>query len=285
MTAVAPAPPEAVIESPSVVRRVRPAQMPSWFGGVAGVLVIIVAWTVAGLAVNANGAIPTPVAVIRQFHADGWNFYWSNVSVTARSALIGFAWGNAAALAVALLVLLVPALEAVATQFAVISYCMPLTAIGPIILVVFGNRTPSEFLAGMSVFFTTLVGALLGLKAADRTSLDLVHAYGGNRFTALRKVQIIAALPATISGIKIAAPAALLGAIIGEYLGGVDSGLGVAITASQQTYVVPRTWGLALVCGFVAGIGYLLIGLIGWIATPWERNPSSAEATPAGQGI
>jgi ABC-type nitrate/sulfonate/bicarbonate transport system permease component len=239
-----------------------------------------VAWTVAGIAFNANGAIPTPAAVVRQYHADGWHFYLSNVGVTVRSAVIGFLWGNAAALAIAVLVLLVPALEAVATQFAVISYCMPLTAIGPIILVVFGGRAPSAFLAGMSVFFTTLVGALLGLKAADRTSMDLVRAYGGSRFTALRKVQVIAALPATIAGLKIAAPAALLGAIIGEYLGGVDSGLGVAITAAQQTFTVPRTWGLALVCGFVAGLGYLLIALFGRLVTPWERSSDAGTGRP-----
>lgn len=278
MTAVAPAPPDVLIQGPSVLQRVRRAELPSWTGGLVGVLLIIAAWTLFGMWFNASNSIPTPAEVIRQFHADGWSFYWPNVSITARSALIGFAWGNAAALAVALVVLLIPALEAVASQFAVISYCMPLTAVGPIILVVFGNRTPSEFLAGMSVFFTTLVGALLGLKAADRTSLDVVHAYGGNRLTALRKVQVIAALPATISGIKIAAPASLLGAIIGEYLGGVDKGLGVAITASQQTYNVARTWGLALVCGAVAGLGYLIIGFIGWVVTPWERAPTSGPA-------
>ncbi len=272
--------------TPAVVHRLHLSRLPSWFGGLVGVALIVLAWTIAGLVFNAHGAIPTPVAVIRQFRADGWNFYWSNVSVTTRSALIGFAWGNAAAIAVALLVLLIPALEAVATQFAVLSYCMPLTAVGPIILVVFGGRTPSEFLAGMSVFFTTLIGCLLGLKAADKTSLDLVHAYGGNRLAALRKVQIIAALPAMFAGIKIAAPAALLGAIIGEYLGGVDRGLGVAITASQQTYVVPRTWGLALVCGFVAGVGYVIIGVVGRLITPWEQASTAAVPVVAtGQAV
>ncbi len=252
---------------------------PSWVGGLVGALSILVLWAIAGVAFNANGAIPTPVAVLRQYHADGVHFYWSNVSITLRSAVLGFLWGNAAALAVAALVLLIPALEVVATQFAVISYCMPLTAIGPLVLVVFGGRAPSIFLAGMSVFFTTLVGALLGLKAADRTALDLVHAYGGNRLTELRKVRVIAALPATIAGVRIAAPAALLGAIIGEYLGGVDSGLGVAITAAQQTFTVARTWGLALVCGLVAGVGYLLIGLVGRLITPWEHGGGSGPAT------
>jgi ABC-type nitrate/sulfonate/bicarbonate transport system permease component len=169
-------------------------------------------------------------------------------------------------------VLLLPFTEGVATQLAVISHCMPLTAIGPIILVVFGGRAPTIFLAALSVFFTTLVGALLGLRAADKASLDVVTAYGGNRWHRLVKVQLIAAPPAVLGALKIAVPGALSGAIIGEYLGGVDSGLGVVLTVAQQQYVVPRTWALALLCGLLAGAGYALLALVGRTVTPWARG-------------
>jgi ABC-type nitrate/sulfonate/bicarbonate transport system permease component len=252
-------------------------RLPRWFGGAVGLLVIIAAWTLLALTTfRHNGAVPTPLAVLRQYGRDGFGFYWDNMTVTLRGALIGFLWGNGLALGIAVLVLLAPALEAVANQIAVISYCIPLTAIGPVILVVLGGRAPTIFLAGMSVFFTTLVGALLGLRAADATSLDLVRAYGGGRLAQLRKVRVMAALPATFAGLKIAAPAALLGAILGEYLGGVDNGIGVALTASQQNYQVARTWGLALACGLVAGIGYLVIGVIGRLLTPWAAGSAGA---------
>jgi sulfonate transport system permease protein len=263
---------EAAERAPAARRSVG---LPSWFGGVVGLALIIAVWTIFALTkFKDNGAVPTPLAVLRQYGHDGWSFYWNNFSITIKSAAFGFLWGNGLALAVAVLVLLVPALERVTTQVAVISYCMPLTAIGPIILVVFGGRYPSMVLAGIGVFFTTLVGALLGLKSSDRISLDLVTAYGGGRVKRMSKVQIMSAVPATISALKIAAPTALLGAIIGEYLGGVDSGVGVAITAAQQSYAVPRTWGLALACGVVAGLGYTIIGLIGRVLTPWAKNTS-----------
>jgi ABC-type nitrate/sulfonate/bicarbonate transport system permease component len=248
------------------------SRLPSWFGGTVGIAIVIAVWTLLAVTYfHASGAVPTPLAVLRQYRADGFGFYWTNMSVTLRGALLGFAWGNLLALAVAFVVLLLPPLEGVATQLAVISYCTPLTAIGPIVLVVFGGRAPTIFLAGISVFFTTLIGALLGLKAADRAALDVVAAYGGGRLTQLRKVRVIAALPATLSGLKIAAPASLLGAILGEYLGGVDNGLGVVITAAQQNYLVSRTWGLALACGLAAGAGYALIGVIGRLVTPWAH--------------
>ena len=246
---------------------------PSWTGGAVGVLLVVALWWLLALTVFASSqSVPTPWAVLTQFQKDGWDFYSTNAGVTLRGAAQGFLWGNAAALAIAALVLLVPPLEAIATQLAVISYCMPLTAIGPIILVVFGGRAPTIFLAAMSVFFTTLIGALLGLKAADRTSLDLISAYGGGRFQQLVKVRLIAALPGIVSSLKIAAPAAMLGAIIGEYLGGIDNGLGVALTVAQQQFLVERTWALALVTGGLAGAGYAFFGLVARFVTPWSSG-------------
>jgi ABC-type nitrate/sulfonate/bicarbonate transport system permease component len=169
-------------------------------------------------------------------------------------------------------VLLVPVLERVITQIAVASYCLPMVAIGPILSLVLDGDKPMSAMAGLSVFFTTLIGALLGLRSADPASLDLVRAYGGGRWQQMLRVRLIAALPSTLAALKIAGPAALLGAIIGEYLGRVDSGLGIAMTIAQQQLDVPRTWGIALVSGAVAGIAYGVVGLISRYALPWSRT-------------
>jgi ABC-type nitrate/sulfonate/bicarbonate transport system permease component len=257
-----------------------PRERPKWLGGLIGLLVMLVLWwIVAATVFHSSQSVPTPWAVLKQFPDDGWHFYSVNAGITLRSAGQGFLWGNGLALLVAMLVLLVPPLEAVATQLAVISYCMPLTAIGPIILVIFGGRAPSIFLAALSVFFTTLVGALLGLKAADRASLQLIEAYGGSRWHRLVKVQLIAALPNILAALKIAAPAAMLGAIIGEYLGGVDNGLGVVLTVAQQQFMVPRTWALAIVIGGLAGLGYAIFALIARFVTPWAAGTTAGGAS------
>lgn len=255
-------------------------QMPRWVGAVIGVVAIVVVWWLLAITVfRSNGVVPTPVAVVRQFIDDGWSLYWDNAKYTIASSLKGFLWGNLAAFVLAVVVLLIPATEGVATQIAVISYCIPLTAIGPIILITSdaGSRATSIFLAALSVFFTTVVGCLLGWKAADRTSLELVRAYGGNRWTELQKVQLIAALPNIFAALKIAAPAAFLGAILGEYFGGVDSGLGIIITAAQTNVRVAQIWSLALVSGAIAGIGYVIVSLVARLIAPWstgreERN-------------
>ena len=242
-------------------------------GGLAGTLCLISLWALLASTVftTADG-VPTPWAVLGQIGRDGWRFYGPHIRQTGGEALVGYLVGNAAAIACALLVLLAPVLERLVTQLAIVSYCLPIVAVGPILSLVFTGDRPMQSLAAMSVFFTTLIGALLGLRSADPVSLDLVRAYGGGRWQQLRRVRTVAALPATLAALRIAAPAALLGAIIGEYLGRVDAGLGVAMTISEQQLEVARTWGIALVSGTIAGLGYAVVGVIGYVALPWARS-------------
>jgi ABC-type nitrate/sulfonate/bicarbonate transport system permease component len=241
-------------------------------GGLLGIVgLIAIWWLIAALGV-AGGTIPSPWKVLDTMYNDGWALYGPNFRVTALGALKGFVWGNALAIGLAILIMLIPPIEPLATQLAILSYCTPLLALGPIILVVFGGRTPTVFLAAMYCFFTTMVGTVTGLRSADQTSLDLVRAYGGGRWQQLYRVRAIAALPNTFAALKIAAPSAVLGAIIGEYLGGVDSGIGVALTAAQTAYNVPRTWGMALAAAALAGLGYAVVALAARVVAPWTTQ-------------
>lgn len=249
-------------------------RLPTWATSLIGVVVLLVFWTVLAVTVfsGPGSGVPTPWAVLAQLKTDGWSFYQPLIAATLGEALRGYLAGNGLALVFAFLVLLVPWLEKVVVQLAVTSYCLPLVAIGPILSLLLSGNAPMITLAALSVFFTTLIGALLGLRSAEPAALDVVRAYGGGRWHELVKVRMIAALPATLTALKISAPAALLGAIIGEYLGHIDTGLGVAMTVSEASVDVPRTWGIALISGLVAGIGYALTALIARFLLPWART-------------
>ncbi|MFV0632564.1 ABC transporter permease [Demequina sp.] len=259
---------------------VRP--LPTWVSALAGALTLVGAWWVIAVAAQANkgaaAGIPTPGEVVSSYGESGWSFYWNNFSITLAEAAQGYLWGNGLALALAALVLVVPRLEGVVMQLAVISYCIPIVAIGPLLLLILGLPEPGKpsataaFLAGMCVFFTTVVGALLGLKSADAAALDVVSVYGGGRFTQLRKVRVVAALPAVLNALQIAVPAAFLGAILGEYMGKVEVGVGPAMVVAQQSLNAPRLWALAVASGLVALCAYLAMGLLTRMTAPWARG-------------
>lgn len=262
-------------------------RIPPQLTGLFGAVLTIAIWWLLAVSVFANvgarpdgsgGAIPTPLQVIEKLAADGFEFYWRNGSVTLSEAALGFLWGNTLALVVAGLALLLPKLESLATQIAVITYCIPIVAIGPIVRLVVGAPSDGEpapaaiVLAALSVFFTTVVGALTGVKSADKKTLDVVNAYGGNAWHRLIKVQLLSALPSIFAAFKIAAPAAFLGAILGEYVGGPDLGFGPAMVNAQQSLEIARVWGVALVSGLIAGGGYALFSLISKLVTPWAKG-------------
>jgi ABC-type nitrate/sulfonate/bicarbonate transport system permease component len=261
----------------------RLATMPAWVGGIAGVVVIVAVWWILSItALGSSGAIPTPIEVVVLFgKAFGDSSYWTAIAETSAAAGEGYLIGNAIALVLALIVLLLPKSEGFATQLAVVTSCLPLTAIGPLVAIMSqaGTRVTSVFLAALSVVFTTVVGAILGLKSANRTQLDVVSAYGGSRFTQIRKVRLYAALPSLLAALKIAAPAAFLGAVLGEYfLVGVDSGIGILLLNAQFYNDATRVWVLALTSGGIAGLAYFLIDRIGRLLTPWSAGDRGRKA-------
>lgn len=259
--------------------------MPPWVGSVVGIVVILVVWQIVAVtAFSVTGSVPQPGLVAAQLLHDLTDpVYWNAIAQTAATAGWGFLWGNLIAFVLAALVLVFPWFEGMSTQLAVVTSCIPLTAIAPIVTLLMpaGSRTTSIFLAALSVIFTTVVGTILGLNAATQTQLDVVRAYGGSRLTQLVKVRFIAALPSIMAALKLAAPAAFLGAVLGEYfLLGVDSGIGILLLAAQATAASVKLWAIALICGGVAGLAYFVIGRIGRLVTPWSAGDSRA-----GQGF
>mgnify|MGYP000079516564 CR=1 FL=1 len=256
-------------------------RIPGWLAAVIGTATLFVLWSLFAMAFapeegRSYTPVPGPVSVIGQLLEDGVGAYWPSFQVTITEAAYGFVYGNLLALALASTVLLLPWLEPVVVQIAVVSYCLPLVAVGGISIVVLGGSerpgAPSStavFLAALAVFFTTVVGALLGFKAADRASLDVVRVYGGGRFTQLRKVRLVAALPAILNALQIAVPTSFLGAVLGEYMGATDRSIGILLIRLQGNLDSERVWAVFLLTALVALGGYLLLGLIARFVTPW----------------
>ncbi|GAA1381493.1 ABC transporter permease [Pseudonocardia kongjuensis] len=247
-------------------------------GGAIGVLVILGVWWLASVTLfTGSGTIPTPGAVLAEMLSpQRWASTLRNSVSTVTAATQGYLLGNGLAVLLAVVVILVPRFEPLAHQIAIVTYCIPPVAIGPVIVIVAGRDAPSGasvVLAALLCFFTTVVGCLVGLRAAPRAGLDLVRAYGGSSWTVLRKVQLISALPSLFAALKIAAPSAFLGAILAEYLGsGGEQTLGRALIAAQTQADAPLLWYLALVSGLFSGVAYLLVGLVARVVTPWSSG-------------
>ncbi len=245
--------------------------------GVLGSTVVLIVWQIVGMSGVLGPGIAPPSAIIAGIVSDGIAFYSVHIPITLASAAAGYFWGNLAAVACAALVTMVPALEKLLLQVGIASACIPLIAIAPILAACFAGAVTSAIMAAVSVFFITLVGTINGLAHAHSSSEDLVRAYGGGKYLVLRKVQLLSALPSILTALKVAVPAAILGAIIGEFMG-QEKGLGAALVVAQSSSDVVRTWGIALVSSAIAAFGFLLVGIVERVATPWAASTTGVTA-------
>ena len=238
-----------------------------WLGGLVGVVGVLVIWEIGALLLNGKHILPTPPQVLGEMWDDK-SYYWPNMIVTVREAAKGYLAGNVIAIVLAVIFIQVPFIERLLMRLAIASYCVPLVAIAPILIVTTSGDTPKAALAAITVLFTTLIATLLGLRSVDKSALDLVKSCGGGSWMALRKVRLQAALPSIFAGLRIAAPSALLGAIIGEYLG-ANSGLGALLLQSQDSFQVNETWGVAVFIAAIAGLAYAITSIAARLLLPW----------------
>lgn len=245
--------------------------------GLVGSLLVLITWQLIGMTGILGPAIASPTEILAGVMSDGPGFYGIHVPVTLASASVGYFWGNLAAIGCAALVTTIPALEKLVLQAGIASACIPLIAIAPILAACFDGMVTSAIMAAVSVFFTTLVGSINGLRQADSLSKDLVRAYGGGKYLVLRKVELLSALPNILTALKVAVPAAILGAIIGEFMG-QERGLGAALVVAQSSSDVVRTWGITLVSSLIAGVGFAVVNIIEKFATPWAAAVAGGKA-------
>lgn len=228
----------------------------------AGVVVALALWEFTARALTGSYLLASPSEVIGYLVANG-GLMVRALGVTLSEAALGFVYGNLAAIGLALLAFAAPRIERGIAALALLIFCLPLVATGPILRVLYGPGSgPQITLAALAVYYTTLVPLLVGLRAAPATWLDMVRSYGRGRVTALFRIRMFAALPYLVAGLQIAAPAAFLGAMVGEFTG-AERGMGVLAIQAMRSLDVPATWALATIAAAVSMFVYWVIGWLG----------------------
>ncbi|WP_282608771.1 ABC transporter permease [Pelagibius sp. Alg239-R121] len=247
-------------------------------GTAALLLLILIAWEVAGqLRLVADGTLPALSAILTRLFAERSD-YWPHILATLETSGLGFIIGNLIAVAAALVFCLWPIGERLLRGVNIAAFAVPPIAIVPVLVIALDGDVARITLAALLVYFPTMTATLAGLREVDPRSLDLVSAYGGGKLKALLLVRLRAAVPAIMSGFQVAAPAAVLGAILAEFGSGARWGLGTFLLGSLGRGEPDRLWGIGLAATAIAGVGYGLAAL----AAQWTtgRNRAVTIAPP-----
>ena len=264
-TAEAAPPTRSPSRSGSALDRVPPQVL-----SVAVGIGVILLWELLARTVYAGSyRLSPPTAVVADFF-EFRGLYLRNLWHSTKTAAWGFLWGNLAAIALAAASSLVPPLRRSIGAIALTIFCLPFIAVAPILRLITGpgNGTPIA-LSALAVVFTTYVAALLGFDLAPGSALDVVRSYGKGRLEAFRSVRVRASVPALFAGLQIAAPAAFLGAVVGEFTG-AHKGLGILTVRALGALHTDRIWVIAVMSTIVATGGYIAIGALGRYLCPWS---------------
>lgn len=251
-------------------------------------LFILLLWEVVGrLDLVASGALPAPSEILLRLWVDRAD-YPDHVAATLWASGAGFVIGNLIAVLAGLLFVFSPLAERMARGVNIAIFTLPPIAIAPILTLTLDGMTPRIVLAALGVYFVTMQATVTGLSQFDGRAADIVRAYGGGRATVLRLVQIRSAVPAILSGFRVAAPNAVLGAILAEFGGGGRFGLGTYLLGSLGRAEPERLWGIGLVATLIAGLSYGVFALMSHRMLGASRalslNPAAPPASETARG-
>lgn len=225
----------------------------------AGCAVLLCAWEAAGRSGMLGKTFPALSQVLRVFTEDPQReLLLRSAASTLGSAGAGFAAGVCLGASVAVLAHLVPLLRPGLDRLAVLVNALPVIALAPLLIITAGRQGTPAALAAVPVFFLLYTATAVGLRSASPRLELVLTALGAGRWQRLAKLQVLAALPQILSGMKIAAGSAMIGAIVGEWFG-APAGLGVVVLNSMQNFQVPLLWATVIVIATITLLSYGLL--------------------------
>ncbi|MEA3424072.1 MAG: ABC transporter permease [Bacillota bacterium] len=153
----------------------------------------------------------------------------------------------------------------------VISQTVPIIVIAPLIAMWFGfGITPKIFVVILVCFFPITISLSEGLQSVDEDLINLLRSMGANKIQIFKKVKFPYILPQFFSGLKIAATYSIMGAVIGEWLGG-KSGLGVYMLRARHSFTLDKVFAAILVIVILSMGIFYAISLWQRIVMPWTK--------------
>jgi len=231
--------------------------LPSVATPLAFAALVVAGWEISVRALRTPAyLVPRPSSLPSSLPPDIWSHLW----VTAQEACLGFAIANAVAFAIAVACAQSRILERGLYPIAIALKTTPLVAVAPLLILWFGTGLPSKIVAaGLISFFPMLVNTIKGLGSVDADQRELFSALRANRWHVFRRLQLPTALPYVFAALKISTSLAVVGAIVGEFVG-ANVGLGFLIL--QASYHLDSAQ-LFVSIVFAALLGFTMFALVG----------------------
>lgn len=241
-----------------------PHRARAWAVLPAGLLVALAAWHLLA----ASGTVPpfllpSPAAVAARFvrgiqDASLLRHAW----VTLNEVLAGLLLGVLGAAVLGYAIAKSPAFERLLAPYIVASQAIPIVAIAPLLVIWFGpGRLSKILIAALIVFFPVLVNIVVGVRSVPEDLRQLMRSLRATRLQMFAKLEVPAALPVLLGGLKVGATLSVIGAVVGEFVG-ADEGLGFLVNVGRGLY---DTALVVVAVLMLIGMALALYGFVAWL--------------------
>lgn len=181
--------------------------------------------------------LPSPLRVARRFaQAATDGTLLRHTTATLLEVVLGLLAGTLLATVIGYAIAKSPFFEKIAAPYLVATQAIPIVAIAPLLIIWFGPGIGSKVLiCALIVFFPVLVNTVVGLRAVPQDLRALMRSLHATRLQNLRYLEIPAALPVFLGGLRIGATLSVIGAVVGEFVG-ADRGLGFLVNVGRGQY-------------------------------------------------
>jgi len=264
------------------VPRLRLSTALPWITTPILVFAIIAVWHfyVTGAKVSAF-ILPTPASVWtawKQMIVAGttWQHTWATVYET----IAGFFWASIVGVALGVVLGRVRWLEVTLNPFIVATQVVPKVALVPLMIVWFGfGMTSKVVIAAVLAFFPILSNTVLGVKSVDRGHRDVMTSLNASRWMVLRRLELPSSLPYILTGMEVGVVLAIIGAVVGEFLGG-NVGLGYLLVARMNAYETDVLFAVIVHMTMIGFLFYFAIGVVRRLTIPWHESVAMERAAP-----
>jgi NitT/TauT family transport system permease protein len=238
--------------------------------------VLLGAWQLAVSVLKVSAFIlPAPAAVWQSLTgmlAGGSGSAWGDARITLYEVVAGFVvalvLGIGFGVVLGRLIWLERALQPAMVAFQVV----PKVAFVPIMVIWFGFGANSKIIiAAILAFFPVMLNVLLGVRSVDPGHRDVMRSLGASRWETFRNLELPSMLPYVFAGAEVAIVFAVIGAIVGEYLGG-STGLGYRVVSSLNALDAPGLFAVIVILAVMGSILFAIVTSLKRFLIPWHDS-------------
>ncbi len=217
--------------------------------------------------------LPSPRQV-----AHSWLEHWQrgiipyHLSITLFEVLLGFSIALTFAASVGYLLAKLPLLEKIVSPYLVATQAVPLVAIAPLIIIWINTGiVQNALIAALISFFPMLINTIIGIRSIRAEYRALMRSYAATRWQVFSKLEVPAALPIFLGGVRIGVTLSVIGVVVVELMW-ADRGLGFLINFAQGQLDTPLLFATVATLSAMAITLYLIVVLIEKISLRWRKN-------------